>query len=275
MALITKHIPHGFASTGFYRKAAGPRTFVAPPVGEDNSDLEVEDEFLDDSDRDPDYVVEEDLIPTASGSATRIQPEEMPEEDEDEDDEEEDKAPPLPEFLQQPHEFFMRMLPIELLEDMVYQTNLYAHQKDVSTTFSIDIHDLMVFTGIVLYMGVMRGPSIDDYWALDTRMSQITEYMSSKRFRQIRALLHFNNNENAKSSTDRFYKVRPLFSGITKQFLQVKATPTQSIDEVMVGYKGTMAGNLRQYIANKPDKFGYKLFCRASIDGFIHDIVMY
>ncbi|KAK3888365.1 hypothetical protein Pcinc_007565 [Petrolisthes cinctipes] len=204
MALITKHIPNEFASTGFYRKAAGPRTFVAPPVGEDNSDLEVEDEFLDDSDRDPDYVVEEDLIPTASGSATRIQPEEMPEEDEDEDDEEEDKAPPLPEFLQQPHEFFMRMLPIELLEDMVYQTNLYAHQKDVSTTFSIDIHDLMVFTGIVLYMGVMRGPSIDDYWALDTRMSQITEYMSSKRFRQIRALLHFNNNENANSSTDRF-----------------------------------------------------------------------
>ncbi|KAK3886002.1 hypothetical protein Pcinc_009829 [Petrolisthes cinctipes] len=121
-----------FASTGFYRKAAGPRTFVAPPVGEDNSDL-------DDSDRDPDYVVEEDLIPTASGSATRIQPEEMPEEDEDEDDEEEDKAPPrkkarqtgtprvwkkedishpplpeyhhpVPEFLKQPHEFFMRML---------------------------------------------------------------------------------------------------------------------------------------------------------------------
>ncbi|KAK3885604.1 hypothetical protein Pcinc_010195 [Petrolisthes cinctipes] len=57
--------------------------------------------------------------------------------------------------------------------------------------------------------------------------------MSSKRFKQIRALLHFNNNENAKSSTDRFYKVRPLFSGITKQFLQVKTTPTQSIDEVM------------------------------------------
>ena len=25
----------------------------------------------------------------------------------------------------------------------------------------------------------------------------------------------------------------------------------------------------------KPDKWGYKLFCRASIDGFIHDILMY
>ena len=43
----------------------------------------------------------------------------------------------------------------------------------------------------------------------------------------------------------------------------------------MVAYKGTMAENLRQYIANKPDKFGYKLFCRSSIDGFIYDNLMY
>nr|XP_053657348.1 piggyBac transposable element-derived protein 3-like [Cherax quadricarinatus] len=43
----------------------------------------------------------------------------------------------------------------------------------------------------------------------------------------------------------------------------------------MVGYKGTRAGNLRQYIRTKPDKWGFKLFCRASDDGFIHDIMMY
>ena len=55
----------------------------------------------------------------------------------------------------------------------------------------------------------------------------------------------------------------------------MKETPTQSIDEVMVAYKGTRAGNLRQYIQTKPDKWGYKMFCRATIDGFIHDILMY
>ena len=43
----------------------------------------------------------------------------------------------------------------------------------------------------------------------------------------------------------------------------------------MVPYKGTRAGNLRQYIQTKPDKWGYKLFCRGGIDGFIHDILMY
>ncbi|XP_050704963.1 piggyBac transposable element-derived protein 3-like [Eriocheir sinensis] len=298
-------------SSGFYRKATDPRRWVAPPVAED-SDLEVEAESdVDDSDLDPDYVVEENMTPTTSGHVTRIRPEEMPlDDDAGEDDEDEtvsgDTPPPtkkvkkakdqpsrvwkkedightplpeynhpVPDFLLKPYEFFLQMLTMEILEDIVYQTNLYARQKDVSTAFSLDIQDLMVFLGIILYMGVVHIPSLDDYWAVNTRIPQVTDYMSAKRFKQLRSTIHFNNNDYAKASTDRFYKIRPLFTGITKQFLRVKETPHQSVDEVMVAYKGTMAGNLRQYIANKPDKFGYKLFCRASIDGFIHDVLMY
>ena len=182
---------------------------------------------------------------------------------------------PVPEFLLKPYEFFLQMLTMEHLEDVVYQTNLYARQENVNTTFSIDMQELMVFVGIILYMGVVHMPSLDDYWAVGTRINQVTQYMSGKRFKAIRSSIHFNDNDNAKASTDRFFKVRPLFTKVVRQFLQVKETPQQSVDEVMVGYKGTMAGNLRQYIANKPDKFGYKLFCRASIDGFIHDVIMY
>ena len=245
----------------------------------------------------------------STGHVTRIRPEEMPLEDEDEDQDEDETVSgvtpppskkakknqpsriwkkediqhtPLPEydhpvpiFLQKPYEFFLQMLTIEMLEDIVYQTNLYARQKDVGTAFALDIQDLMVFVGIILYMGVVHMPSLDDYWAVHTRIPQVTDYMSSKRFKQLRSTIHFNNNDNAKSTIDRFYKIRPLFTGITKQFQQVKETPQQSVDEVMVAYKGTMAGNLRQFIANKPDRFGYKLFCRASIDGFIHDVLMY
>ena len=167
------------------------------------------------------------------------------------------------------------MFPVEIVEDIVYQTNLYARQKNVNTKFSIDKHELMVFIGIVLYMGVCHLPSIDDYWATNTRCMQVADYMNSKRFRTIRGLLHFNNNDNVAGTTDRFFKIRPLISSITKQFLKVEATPTQSIDEVMVAYKGTHAGNLRQYIRTKPEKWGLKLFGRASIDGFVHDMLMY
>lgn len=99
--------------------------------------------------------------------------------------------------------------------------------------------------------------------------------MTSKHFHLIRSLLHFNNNENVAGSTDRFVKIHPIYASLTRQFLPVKATPMQSVDEVMMAHKGTRSGNLRQYIHSKPDKWGYKLFCWASISGFIHDILMY
>ena len=70
-------------------------------------------------------------------------------------------------------------------------------------------------------------------------------------------------------------KIKPLYDMITKIFLKVEPTTKQSIDEVMVSFKGTTAGSIKQYIQNKPDKFGFKFFCRASSDGFIHDILMY
>lgn len=43
----------------------------------------------------------------------------------------------------------------------------------------------------------------------------------------------------------------------------------------MVPYKGTRAGKLRQYIRNKPHKWGYKIFCRSSSSGIIHDLLLY
>ena len=246
----------------------------------------------------------------STGTVTRVRPHSIPDEDsdtEEDEEQEDDPTPPskkakrskkiepdrtwkkedinhpaLPPFthpapagLRTAFEYFEELFTSDVVDDIVYQTNLYARQRNVNTTFNIDKHELMVFIGIVLYMGVCVYPSIEDYWGMGTRCMQVADFMSSKRFRLIRSLLHFNNNDNLPGTTDRFFKIRPLIASVTRQFLQVKATPTQSIDEVMVAYKGTRAGNLRQYIQTKPDKWGMKLFCRASIDGFIHDILMY
>ena len=62
---------------------------------------------------------------------------------------------------------------------------------------------------------------------------------------------------------------------ITEACLQVPQTNNQAVNEVMIGYKGRTAGNLRQYMKAKPKKWGYKLFCRSSKVGFIHDMLMY
>lgn len=178
-------------------------------------------------------------------------------------------------FLENPYHYFSRFFSPELIKHIVYQTNLYGTQKDVATTFSTDESEILSFLAILLYMGVCNLPSLDDYWAIASRVPQVAEIMSSKRFKLLRRYIHFNDNYQIHGTVDRFYKVRPLFSFITKAFLNEPQTPKQSIDEVMVGYKGKKAGNLRQYVKNKPHKWGYKLFCRASDDGFVHDMILY
>lgn len=112
-------------------------------------------------------------------------------------------------------------------------------------------------------------------WTVVTKVPQVADFMSRNRFRQIRSTLYFSDNKRATSSNDRFYKIRPVFTLGTKSFLQFPATPINSVDEVMVAYKDGMAGKLRQYVANKPDKWSFILFFRASMDGLIHDILMY
>ena len=227
---------------------------------------------------------------------------EQVDEEEDEEEEEEEAVPgtsatppvprvwkaedisvtPLPEYehrgvsvIESPFSYFVRCFDMELVEHIVYQTNLYARQTNLRTPFKTDNQEMLVFIGILLYMGIVHLPAIEDYWALETRVPQVADYMSSKRFRLMRARLHFNDNTQAVGTQDRYFKVRPLINSITKNFLAIPETPQQSIDEVIVAYKGKRAGNLRQYMKDKPDKWGYKFFCRASIDGIIHDILMY
>ncbi|XP_064088383.1 piggyBac transposable element-derived protein 4-like [Macrobrachium nipponense] len=180
-----------------------------------------------------------------------------------------------PDYLREPYEYFSQFFTAELREHIVYQSNLYSRQKDVGSNFHMSEEDLMVFLGLIVYMGLVPLPSIVDFWAVNTRIPQVADLMSRNRFKAIRSSLHFSDNDQAAASQDRFFKVRVPFTKVTREFLKVPETPIHSIEEVMVAYKGTRAGNLRQYVAKKPDKWGFKLFCRSSVDGFVHDILMY
>lgn len=167
------------------------------------------------------------------------------------------------------------MFTADLVDHIVYQTNLYAEQNGVVTTHKTDKHEIIAFLGIVIYMGVCRLPSTEDYWASETRVPQVADVMSYKRFELLRSILRFNNNENSCSSTDKFYKVRPVFTFITKQFLQVPATSAQSLDEVSIACQGNGAGNRPDLFHPGSHNLGFKLYCRASEDGFVHDVLLY
>ena len=80
---------------------------------------------------------------------------------------------PKPAEILDSHDYFLTLFTAELIDDIVYQTNLYARQKDVNTTFKINYDTMLEFVGILLYMGVVHFPSIEDYWATGTRISQV------------------------------------------------------------------------------------------------------
>lgn len=48
-----------------------------------------------------------------------------------------------------------------------------------------------------------------------------------------------------------------------------------SIGEMMIPYKGTKAGKRRQYMKDKPNKWGFKNYVRAGVSEMIYDFVLY
>lgn len=152
------------------------------------------------------------------------------------------------------------------------QTNLYSTQKFdkcVDTSFQ-EIQD---FLGIELLMGIVDMPAYTNYWAQETRYPPIADIMPLKRYQALRRSLHFVNNED--TNTDRYFKVRPILEKVRRNCLNIEPERRNSIDEMMVPYKGSKAGSRRQYIKSKPKKWGFKMFVRCGTSGMVYDFFPY
>ncbi|KAJ8937836.1 hypothetical protein NQ314_011697 [Rhamnusium bicolor] len=122
-------------------------------------------------------------------------------------------------------------------------------------------------------MGIVVMPAYTDYWSSSYRYSLIADVMPLKRYQALRRYIHFVDNNDLDS--DRYFKIRPFLNEIRKKFLEIDEEHKYSIDEMMVPYKGIRAGNRRQYIKNKPRKWGIKNFIRAGVTGMIYDFLIY
>ncbi|XP_050959103.1 piggyBac transposable element-derived protein 2 [Labeo rohita] len=164
-----------------------------------------------------------------------------------------------PVVVQSPFQYFKMLFTDEMIQHVAHQTNLYSAQElgDPIKTSPEEIED---FLAMLLFMGVFNFPSLEDYWHHESRFSVIADIMPRKRFQLLRRYIHFNDNQQCSENPDRFYKIRPLFEMLRKQCLLIPSTYKHSVDEVMIGYK---------------DKWGFKVFYRASSSGIIHDLLLY
>lgn len=59
-----------------------------------------------------------------------------------------------PDFVGTPFEYFSRYFSPQVIKHITYQTNLYATQKNVNTTFTTTEDEMVKFVAILMYMGI-------------------------------------------------------------------------------------------------------------------------
>nr|CAI5827507.1 unnamed protein product [Callosobruchus analis] len=97
--------------------------------------------------------------------------------------------------------------------------------------------------------------------------------MSRNRFQSIKQNLHLSDN-SILDKNDKFAKVRPFFDVINKKILQFGMLSFNlSIDEQIVPYFGRHS--CKMFIKGKPVRFGFKLWCLCSSDGYLFYSILY
>nr|XP_033799977.1 piggyBac transposable element-derived protein 4-like [Geotrypetes seraphini] len=167
----------------------------------------------------------------------------------------------------------------DLAAHIVEQSNLYMKQKGVP--FQTDAQEIRAFLGMNLVMGYHVLPSLKDYWSTDPdlQVPYIAKVMPRQRFEAIRSALHFSNNEEMLPKShpdfDRAFKVRPVMDHFNRCFQNARnPSQQQSVDEHMIRFKGHSI--MKQYIKNKPIKWGFKMWCRCdSKTGYLYQFDLY
>ena len=180
-----------------------------------------------------------------------------------------------------PIDFFCTIWGNSTFQEIAEQTNLYAAQKGTISWEDISEDEMKYFVGIQLAMGIVRLPSLRDYWSTNPLLGTpgIVKGMGRNRFQSILSHLHLNDNskmpQRGSPNFDKLYKVRPLFE-VVKTNSQACYQPHQqmAVDEAMILFKGR--SNMKQFMPLKPIKRGYKAWCACdSLNGFMYNIDMY
>ena len=87
--------------------------------------------------------------------------------------------------------------------------------------------------------------------------------MTRTGFQSILQNLHFSHNGN-EDKTDKSYKIRPVVEHLNKVFAEsLSNSPFQNADEHKCKFKGR--SSMKQYIKNKPIKWGFKYWYRCIV----------
>ena len=180
-----------------------------------------------------------------------------------------------------PFEAFSKCIGLPgLLSMMKIESERYAAQN--GRQFQISEQEFCTFLGVNLLMGINKLSTMKIYWSVDQGLgnSLIQKAMTRVLFLEILQNIHFADNHKElppkeSEEYDHAWKLRPLFGHLEKHFqdmLQPEAH--QLIDEHMYKFKGKSI--MRQYMKNKPIKWGFKFWFRCGANsGYFYEFDMH
>lgn len=183
-----------------------------------------------------------------------------------------------------PVDFFCLFITDEIFDLMVLETNRYAHQNIDNPNLEPKARlrqwkdtnpaEMKRFFGILLWMGLVRYPNLQNYWSRrDIYSNKVCNVMSRNRFQILLSMWHFHDNDDLEDTT----KLRKISHFLDKLKLRFQAivVPDKNIciDETLVPFRGRLA--FRQYIKNKRHKFGIKLFKLCTAGGYTYNLSVY
>lgn len=174
-----------------------------------------------------------------------------------------------------PYDMCCKFISKDIIDSIVFQTNLYAQQTGKRYTQSNET-EIRAFIGMNFIMGIVKVPSYRDYWSnvpyLHNKL--ISQLMTVNRFGWLLSHVHLNDNillpGRNSPNFDKLYKVRPLLDKIQENF---DPSCSLAIDESIIKFKGR--SSIKQYLPKKPTKRGYKVWTLADKSGYCYRYEIY
>ncbi|KAL3201041.1 hypothetical protein MRX96_012874 [Rhipicephalus microplus] len=176
-----------------------------------------------------------------------------------------------------PITYFRNFFDVTFLSHICEQSSLYSAQRNPNKVASMTVNDLEQFIGTLLTMSLMKLPQTRMYWSQRFRVSQVADTMTRDRWEEIKQSLHFSDNQEAPDQNgperNRLYKVRPLLDHLVAKCREIPKSQKLCVDEQLVPFKGR--SSLKQYLPNKPKKWGYKIFLLCDERGIMYNFEVY
>ena len=185
-------------------------------------------------------------------------------------------------------EFFHLFFTTSIVSDIVKYTNSYAYEHIMEEShrsctqpdgswLEVTSEEIERLIALLLYFGLVKvGGSVDRYWSTKTLYHGLwaRAIMGRNRYRALMAMLHVVDPAT-ETPGDKLRKVASFINSFKKKCIELHQ-PRQNvaIDERMV--KSRHRSGIRQYIKDKPTKWGIKLWMLAdSSNGYTIDFDVY